>query len=233
MRIVGFLESSLVDWDGHVAPVIFVGGCNFSCPFCHNSKVARDDAELAAMPWHVVTHKLAERPGWYDCVCVTGGEPLLHPELNAMLRGLKRRKLKVKLDTNGSFPYRLKSILEHKLCDYVAMDVKSCLERYSAACGHPVEPAVIRRSVRILMESGANYEFRCTAVPGLVTLADIPLIGELVKGARRFYFQQFIPQEAASPALRSRKPYTAEQIQEFVSALAPYVQEIRLRGKFL
>jgi pyruvate formate lyase activating enzyme len=233
MRIVGFLESSLLDWDGHVVPVIFLGGCNFACPFCHNSRVARDDSALPTIPWPALARKLSERPGWYDGVCVTGGEPVIHPELFGLLRDLKGLGLKVKLDTNGSFPYQLKDVIDRRLCDYVAMDIKTSLERYSAACGHPVESAVIRRSVRAIVESGIDYEFRCTAVPGLVTLADMPRVGELVKGARRFFFQQFIPREAASPALRDKKPYAASEIEEMVSVLSPFVQEIKLRGKFL
>ncbi len=233
MRIVGFIESSLLDWDGHVVPVIFLGGCNFACPFCHNSQVARDDAGLPSIPWPAIAAKLAELPGWYDGVCVTGGEPLLHPELPGLLRRLKEMKLQVKLDTNGSFPYPLKRVIENRLCDYVAMDIKTSPEHYPAACGHAVEPAVIRRSVRVLLESGIDCEFRCTAVPGLVTPDDIPAMGALVKGARRFYLQQFIPQEAASPALRDRKPYTLEQAQPMAAALEPFVREVRLRGKFL
>lgn len=234
MRIVGFHETSLVDWDGKVSLVLFLGGCNFHCPYCHNPKVAHDDPALHTIHWSTINQVLSRKHGWVDGVAVTGGEPMMHPEVFELCRNVKDCGLLVKIDTNGSFPYPLKELIERRMVDFVAMDVKASLtDKYRAAAGRDVELAVLRRSIRLLLESGVDYEFRCTLVPGIVEPGDVPEIGRAVEGARRLVLQQFIPTEARAEELRKRGTYSRTEAEALAESARPFVKEVKLRGKFL
>ncbi|MEO0082759.1 MAG: anaerobic ribonucleoside-triphosphate reductase activating protein [candidate division WOR-3 bacterium] len=234
MRIVGFVETSLVDWDGRITMVIFIGGCNFHCPFCHNPKVAADSPELHELHWPALARIPRSKPGWVDGVVVTGGEPMMHPEIFDLCRKIRAIGLKVKIDTNGSFPYALKQLIELKLCDFVAMDVKAPLnDKYRKAAGRDVDFAVLRRSIRLLKESGIGYEFRTTLVPGIVEPEDLSEIAKAVEGANLLVLQQFIPQNARTEELRRRKVYSLSQAEELAAAARHFVKQVKLRGKFL
>ncbi len=234
MRIVGFIPTSLIDWDGKITSVIFTGGCNFRCPFCQNTQVAEDDPALPAISWDEIKSLLESKLGWLDGVVVTGGEPMMHPEIFQLCANIKQLGLKVKMDTNGSFPYPLKRAIALKLVDAVAMDIKAPLNsRYSIAVGrHLPSLAPIRRSIRLLLESRIEYEFRSTLVPGLITYKDIPEIGRALKGARRLVLQQFVPENARSTAYRQKKPYSLEDAERMRAEIAGFVGEVKLRGKF-
>jgi pyruvate formate lyase activating enzyme len=234
MRLLGVTETSLVDWDGCVSSVLFFGGCNLRCPFCYNSELARDDPGLEEIAWPDVAAMLKRKRRFLDGVVLLGGEPMLHPEVFDLCRTIKDIGLKVKVDTNGCFPYPLQRLIELELCDFVAMDVKAPLDdTYRKAAGVDVDLAVIRRSIRLLMESGIDYEFRTTLVPGLVDADNVARIGEAVKDARRLTLQCYIPDGAASPALRKRGTYTRKEAEAMVQTLRESVKEVRLRGKFL
>jgi pyruvate formate lyase activating enzyme len=234
VRVVGFQETSLVDWDGRIAAVVFVGGCNFTCPFCHNHAVADDDSGLATVSLEDIGRTLHRKRDWYYGVVITGGEPMLHPEIFDLCRQMKQGGRKVKLDTNGSFPYPLKDLIELRLVDYVAMDIKAPLtDRYSAACGHPVEVAVIRRSIRLLRETGIEHEFRTTLVPGLVNPEDMPAIGAELADAPRVVLQHFQPAAARVPGYAGGRTYSQAEAEAMAESLRPFVKEVRLRGKFL
>ena len=234
MRLVGFTETSLVDWDGRITSVVFVGGCNFACPFCHNFRVADDDPGLPEVEWDVIQVALVRKHDWIDAVVVTGGEPMMHPEIFGLCQNIKRLGFKVKVDTNGSFPYPLKQLIELKLVDYVAMDLKAPLdEHYGTAVGRKLDVAPIRRTIRLLRESGIEHEFRTTLVPGLVGPDDIPLMGEAVKGAPLFALQHFDPANARVPTIAEGKDYSRAEAESMAAAFRPFVKEVRLRGKFL
>ncbi len=236
MRIVGFIPTSLVDWDGRIVSVIFTGGCNFVCPFCHNSQVADDDPALPAVPWKTIRAELERKLGWLDGVVITGGEPLMHPEIFELCELLKRMGLKIKLDTNGSFPYPLKRAVALRLVDFVAMDIKAPLDnrRYSMAVGRDLPSlAPLRRSLRVLFESGVDYELRITLVPGLVNLDDVEAIGAALRGARRVVLQQFVPENARSRSYQEKVPYRKGEAEAMASCLARFVSEVKLRGKFV
>lgn len=239
MRIVGLVQTSLVDWDGKICSVIFLGGCNFYCPYCHNSEIARDSPELPEISWEQVASTIARgrekhKLEWHDGITVTGGEPMMHPEVFSLCRRIKELGLLVKLDTNGSFPYPLKRLIEQGLCDFVAMDIKAPLgEKYSLAAGRKVELVPIERSIRLLKESGVDYEFRSTLVPGLIDPVDIPEVGRAIEGAKVLVLQQFEPSRAPSKSFRERKPYSRAQAEAMAEILKPFVKEVRLRGKLL
>ncbi|MGQ9708765.1 MAG: anaerobic ribonucleoside-triphosphate reductase activating protein, partial [bacterium] len=170
MRIVGFIPTSLIDWDGKITSVLFTGGCNLRCPFCHNRPVADDDPGLPTISWDEIKSLLERKLGWLDGVVVTGGEPMMHPEIFQLCVNIKQLGLKVKVDTNGSFPYPLKSLIALRLIDSVAMDIKAPLNsRYALATGRNLPSlAPFRRSIRLLLESEVEHEFRITLVPDLV-----------------------------------------------------------------
>lgn len=233
MRILGFTETSLVDWDGRISSVIFVGGCNYSCPFCHNYAVAEDDPALPEKPWAEIAAVLEQKREWLDGVCITGGEPMIHPEIFSLCRSIKRLGMPVKIDTNAAFPYPLKRLLELDLCDAVAVDIKAPLnERYSTAAGKTVRLAPLRRTIRLLQESDVDCEFRSTLVPGLINPDDIADIGKAVEGAEVFALQQYSPDQARAEAYREKTSYTLSEAEAMAELLRPFVKEVKLRGRF-
>jgi pyruvate formate lyase activating enzyme len=233
MRIVGFTETSLLDWHGRIAAVLWIGGCDFACPFCHNHRIADDDPELTVVPWDEIAPTLWRKRDWYDGVVLTGGEPLMHPEVFELCRRLKDMDQQVKVDTNGSFPYALKALLELKLVDAVAMDVKAPLDsRYTKAAGRHVDPAPLRRTIRLLLESGIEHEFRCTLVPGLINPEDVAAIGEAIKGAQAVALQEYSPKRARVEGFGGTKSYTRSEADAMAEVLKSCVKEVRIRGSF-
>ncbi|MGQ9677692.1 MAG: anaerobic ribonucleoside-triphosphate reductase activating protein [bacterium] len=234
MRILGFIPTSLVDWDGKITSVIFLGGCNFVCPFCHNSAIANDDPALPAISWAEIKLELERKLGWLDGVVVSGGEPLMHPELFELCARIKRLGLKVKLDTNGSFPYALKRTLALQLVDCVAMDIKAPLdERYSIAAGRTLPHlAPIRRSIKLLREWDKEVEFRVTLVPGIINPEDAETLGNDLKNVKRVVLQQFVPQNARQKSYREKEPYSRVEAEEMQRVFSQFVSEVKLRGNF-
>lgn len=233
MRIVGFTETSLLDWHGRIAAVLWIGGCDYSCPFCHNYRMADDDPALTLVPWEDIARTLKRKRDWYDGVVLTGGEPLMHPEIFGLCRRLNDLDLRVKVDTNGSFPYALKALVDAKLVHSVAMDVKAPLDsRYAKAAGRPVDIAPLRRTIRLLLESGIEHEFRCTLVPGLINPEDISGIGEAVRGAQAVALQEYSPKRARVAGFGGTKSYTRSEVEAMAEVLKPRVKEVRIRGSF-
>jgi pyruvate formate lyase activating enzyme len=231
MRILGFIETSFLDWDGKLSAVIFVGGCNFKCPFCQNTPLARDSKSLKAIDWEKIKIKLEEKKNWLDGVVISGGEPMMHPEIFGLLIKLKLLGYKTKIDTNGSFPYPLKEAIDEGLVDYVAMDIKTTLdERYHKAIGREAWFEVLFRTIRLLKESGVDYEFRTTLVPGLVEPEELITILKTIGPVKKYAIQQFVPRNARTKIYRAKKPYKKEEIIKILPRLKPYAQEIVLRG---
>ena len=213
--IKGFVETSFSDWPGRVVAVLFLPSCNLRCPFCHNHELVLHPEKYPDFPWEVILEGLRKRRGWIDGVCLTGGEPTLHPWLSRLIRELKSDRrltlsgdpLAVKLDTNGTHPEVLENLLEDGLLDYVAMDLKSPLkpDRYSALTGVSYGEEQIDRikaSVRILLSGKADYEFRTTFVPALLDEEELYEVAHRVRGARRYTLQNFNPRGALDARLR-------------------------------
>jgi pyruvate formate lyase activating enzyme len=233
MRLVGFTETSLLDWHGKISAVLFIGGCNFTCPFCHNYRIADDDPELEVVPFEDIARTLLRKRDWYDGVVLTGGEPLMHPEVFELCRRIKDIGQRVKVDTNGSFPYALKTLLEMKLVDAVAMDVKAPLDsRYNRAAGKRLDLAPLLRTIRLLVESGVEHEFRCTLVPGLINPEDIPAIGEAIKGAQAVALQEYHHDRARVKDFGGTRSYTRSEVEAMEEILKSCVKEVRVRGSF-
>ena len=228
MRLHGFQKMTMLDFPGKVACTAFTAGCNFRCPFCHNASLVThidtppiDEAEVFAY--------LEKRKGILEGLCLTGGEPLLYEGVEDFLRKVRSLGLAVKLDTNGSFPDRLRTLVEEGLVDYVAMDIKNSRARYAetvAVAGFDLAP--IEQSVAYLLSDAVDYEFRTTVAEGLHTPQDIGEIGEWLRGAKRYYLQNFVDSgDLISPEIRGVTPKTMTEYLEIVS---PYVQNAALRG---
>ena len=191
MLIAGFNKTSFVDYPGVISSVVFTPYCNMNCWYCHNRHILADNG-LNLVEQEDVLDYLEKRAGQVKGVVVTGGEPTLQPDLIFFISQVKELGLLVKLDTNGTNPHILKKLMDRKLIDYAAMDIKAPLNKYSETAGTSVDIEKIRESISLLMNSTMPYEFRTTFAPTL-TQEDILEIADDIKGARAYYLQQYRP----------------------------------------
>jgi pyruvate formate lyase activating enzyme len=220
--IKGFLETSFVDWPGKVVSMLFLPWCNFRCPFCHNHQLVLDPGGLEDIPRTYIMARLAELKGWVDGVCISGGEPTIHPHLPSLITEIKDSGLLVKLDTNGSRPEILRSLLERGLLDCVAMDIKAPLDevKYARAAGVPVDLEKIRESICLLKKGKVDYHFRTTIVPALHKEEDLLHIARHLSGSSSLTLQNFNPEDPLDPALKGTTPYTEEWLQDMTERIA-------------
>ena len=230
VEIKGIEKFSSRDFPGHISSTVFLGGCSFRCPYCHNSELVLRPETIQTMPVDFFLSYLDGRKGWLEAICLTGGEPLLHEEVEDLVRVVRERGLLVKLDTNGSFPERLEGLLAAGLLDWVAMDVKAPLERYREVTRSNVDVERIVQCADILRTSGVRHTFRTTVVPGLVGKEDVVKIGEWLDGAKSYLIQQFVPQTTIDPAFLAVKPFGRAELAEIVAAAKPYFQDVRIEG---
>jgi pyruvate formate lyase activating enzyme len=233
LEIKGFIETSFLDWDGKLVSTLFVPGCNFRCPFCHNSGLIERPQDYESIPFSRIEKFLVERRDFVDGICLTGGEPALHKGrgLLEFLRRVKKLGFLIKFDTNGSDPELLKKLLNDKLVDYVAMDIKAPLdERYHKLAGVKVDLDRIRQSIKIIMLGHVPYEFRVTVVPTLLDTGEVKEIARTLSGARRLVLQQFSASNAWDEAFRSIEPYPRQKLEEMVAASKKFVPNTSLRG---
>ena len=214
--IKGFLETSLVDWPGKVVSVLFLPGCNFRCPFCHNHQLVLNPEGHEDIPLKYIMARLADLKGWVDGVCITGGEPTIHPHLPSLMEEIKNTGLLVKLDTNGSRPHVLRSLVEKGLVDCVAMDVKAPLDEvhYAEAAGVPADLEKIQESICFLKKGKVQYQFRITVVPALHKGEDLLHLARHLSGTSPLTLQNFNPKDPLDPRLKGTSPYTEEWLQE-------------------
>jgi pyruvate formate lyase activating enzyme len=224
MKFSGIQKTSLIDFPKRIATTLFTPGCNLRCPFCHNWRIVLNP-KPPFINERMVLQILESRKKCVDAVVVSGGEPTIHKELPRFLKKLKERNFAVKLDTNGFFPQVLKECLPY--LDYVALDVKTSLEKYKLLGAR--DTADLLRTVEILKNSRVEYEFRATIVPGFINRDTLSKIGEVVKGGKRFAFQQFNPSDTLDKTFKTVKPYDPKLIAHFADVMKPYVEEIILR----
>ena len=193
MRIQGLQKLTLLDYPGKMACTVFLDGCNFRCPFCHNGDLALSRQTQPALTVEELLAFLRKRSGVLDGVCITGGEPLLSAGLDELLRQIRALGYQIKLDTNGSLPDRLRELTEAGLVDYVAMDIKNSKQRYAETAGlASLDCTAIDQSVRFLLSGAVEYEFRTTVVREYHTASDFEAIGQWIHGAKRYYLQAFV-----------------------------------------
>ena len=231
LPIRGFIENSLLDWEGKIAALVFLSGCNFRCPYCHARHLLAPDDFDEAIPVEAVLWNLRQQRGWIDGVVISGGEPTLQPQLLDLIRTLRDEGVLVKLDTNGSRPDVLGKLLEYGVLDYVAMDVKAPLNgKYSEVAGVPVDLDEIRSSIELLISSDISYEFRTTVCPTQLAAEDIEHIGRAIRGAKRYYLQAFRPVNCLEPEMEQVKPYNPDEMRDLCRIAAKYVQRCMVRG---
>lgn len=193
MRIDGLQKMTLLDFPGKVACTVFTGGCNFRCPFCHNALLVTELPENPDYTVDEILSFLKKRAGLLDGVAITGGEPLMNPDIADFIKQIRDLGYAVKLDTNGSYPDRLKSIVGEGIVDYVAMDIKNCKEKYAETVGlKSYDLSKIEESVDFLKTNAVDYEFRTTVVKEFHTVEDIRKAAEWIKGAKRYFLQNFV-----------------------------------------
>lgn len=228
LKIYGLQKMTLLDYPGHVACTVFLNACNFRCPYCHNFELVTGDAP-PVMETADLFAFLTKRRGLLDGVAITGGEPCLHPELPELIRGIRALGFKVKLDTNGCYPAMLRSLLEEKLVDYVAMDIKNSPARYAETVGlKEADLAPVRESVGLLLHSSIDYEFRTTVVDELHAEADFAEIGQWISGAKRYYLQAFTDRDTV-PFGGLHAP-SADKMRRCLAQVKPFVAAAELRG---
>lgn len=228
--ISGLVKTSLLDYPGYVCATIFLSGCNFRCPYCHNRDLVIGSSRLSRIPPVEVLTFLQKRRTVLDGVCITGGEPTLTPNLPVLIRAVKELGLRVKLDTNGTKPDVLERLLADGLLDYVAMDIKAPREKYEKVSRAEVKLADLQVSIELLGESGIEHEFRTTVVPELLTERDLLEIGEWLQGSPAYVIQQFRPENTLDVSYQSLSSYAPEWFCAVADKLRPYFGQVEIRG---
>ncbi|MFH1285922.1 MAG: anaerobic ribonucleoside-triphosphate reductase activating protein [Candidatus Micrarchaeota archaeon] len=230
LEIKGLQKTSLVDYPSNICSTIFLGGCNFRCPFCHNRELVLTPEKLPSISEEEILSFLEKRKGYIDGVTISGGEPTIHAGLPEFVRKIKQIPLLVKLDTNGSNPAMLEKLLRAKLVDYVALDIKSSREKYAQAAGAVVDLPALEKSISLIRELAPAYEFRTTAVPTLVEREDVEAIGKWLKGAERYALQQFRPQNTLDARFSKISPHSKETLEEFARIARAYFKNVEIRN---
>ncbi len=228
MKIHGLQKMTLLDFPGRVACTVFLGGCDFRCPYCHNFELA-DGSAPPVMEEGELLSFLQKRRGLLDGVAITGGEPCLRRDLPDLLRRIRDLGFPVKLDTNGAHPDLLRRLLAEGLVEYVAMDVKNSPDKYALTCGlQALDLGPIRESVRLLLEGTGAFEFRTTVVDQFHTPEDFDRIGQWIRGAERYFLQPFTDRDTVPFAGLSAPG--DEKLRACLAAAARYVPGAALRG---
>jgi len=230
VEIKGLEKFATQDFPGVLASTVFLGSCNFRCPYCHNAELVLNPEGLPTFPMEYFIDFLDSRKGWLEGICITGGEPLLHRDLEDFISLLKKRKLLVKLDTNGSFPSHLEGLLRKNLLDSVAMDIKAPLEKYQEVVKVNVKGEDIQKSAEIILNSDVDYVFRTTVVPGLVGQEDLVKIGQMLQGAKVFQVQRFVPANTLDPHFEQRKTFSKEEILAMAKKIEGFFNEVKVQG---
>ncbi|MCG2696081.1 MAG: anaerobic ribonucleoside-triphosphate reductase activating protein [Candidatus Portnoybacteria bacterium] len=231
MKIGGLQKLTLVDYPGKVAATVFLIGCNFRCPFCQNYELVSPDVESGSdsILESDFFNFLDSKIGLIDGICITGGEPTINADLIDFIKKIKVKGFLVKLDSNGSNPEVLSEIINEKLVDFIAMDIKTSLDRYEKAINVKIDLNKIKKSVELIKTSGIDYEFRTTIVPGLVEKDDIEKIGQWLKGVKKFALQQFQNKKVLDKEFEKIQPYPDETLKEFKKILEKYIEKAELR----
>lgn len=230
MKIYGLEKLSLVDYDGFVAATVFTGGCNFRCPFCHNSALVVDCADIGAIDENEILSYLKKRKGILEGLCVTGGEPTLNQDLPDFIAKVKALGYSVKVDTNGTNPDMVKLLVKESLADYFAIDIKNDRENYAEVIGFKkFDTLNVEKTVEFLLSGAAKYEFRTTLIAEYHKAENIKRIAEWIKGADKYFLQKFKSGDNCIDAtgLNSVPDDTAK---EFLEIVCPFVSHAALRG---
>ena len=228
MIIKGLQKTTLLDFPSKVACTVFTGGCNFRCPFCHNASLVLTPKDVPEIPEEEFFAFLQKRHGVLEGVCITGGEPLLQNDIIPFIERIHSMGFAVKLDTNGSFPDKLRDIIERGIIDYVAMDVKNCRDKYALTAGFDGDVDKMYKSIEYIMSCGIPYEFRTTVVKELHTVQDIEKLAREISGARAYYLQGFVDSDDLIG--QNYTAHTEDVMRQMLAAATPHVALCQLRG---
>ena len=212
--VAGLMPVSMVDWEGKLAAIIFLSGCNLRCPYCHNPELIKKDGG-SSLPWEKVVGQLSEKKGWVDGVVITGGEPTICDDLIDIAGEIRSAGFPVKLDTNGTHPEVVKGLIEKSLIDFVAMDVKAAFKNYDIVTRVRGQAAKVKETIELIETAGIDHEYRTTIVPGFVGDDDIVEIAKYLSahGARRYFIQQFNSGTVLEANLRAVHPFPPAYVQ--------------------
>ncbi len=228
MIIKGFQKLTLLDYPGRTACTVFTGGCNYKCPFCHNALLVTEQNDVFFTEEEIFEH-LERRKNVIDGVAITGGEPLLQKDIELFLYEIKEKGFNIKLDTNGSFPEKLKGIIDIGLADYVAMDIKNCPEKYGETVGvKNFDIAPVKESMEILKNSGVEYEFRTTVTENFHTLEDIEKLAKWIDFAPKYFLQNFV--DSGNLIDNNCKGVSRDTMRAMLQAAQKYIPHTQLRG---
>jgi len=229
MKIAGFQKLTLLDYPGKVACILFTYGCNFACPFCHNSFLVTGDVPVPEYSEEEIFNFLKKRQGVLDGVCISGGEPLLHGDLPEFIKKIKELGYPVKLDTNGSMPEKLKDVVQSRLVDYVAMDIKNTFDKYPETTGcENINTDNIKESIDFLMKGYVDFEFRTTVVKEFHSPQDIEKISEIISGCDKYYLQNFV--DSGNILGNNLHPVDENTLREMKLLASKNVKTAQIRG---
>jgi pyruvate formate lyase activating enzyme len=214
MRRGGLQKVSLIDYPGLICASVFLQGCNFKCPYCHNPELVDPQLFHPCIKENDVLEFLNTRKGKLDAVTITGGEPTIHDDLAPFIKKIKKMGFAVKLDTNGSQPQVIKTLLDEKLLDFIAMDIKAPLEKYKNVVKVPVNVDSIKESIRLILKSKITHEFRTTIAQSQLEEKDILQIAKLISGAKSYALQKFVLAKILDKKFLNEKSYSDEKFQK-------------------
>ncbi len=233
--IKGLIETSLLDWEGKIVSTLYTPYCNFRCPYCQNAGLVLNPHQYETIPFEVISTLLTSHQNWIDGICLTGGEPCFFEDLAEFLKKIRNLSMEIKLDTNGTFPEMLRRVMDMGLVDYVAMDIKAPLNLNAYEKSTKIKNKEllekVKESVNLIIDSGVDYEFRTTVVPGLHNEEDILEIAREIEGAKRYALQNFSNRETMDPEFQKIAPYKIEELEKIRQLSLQYVQCCVVRGK--
>lgn len=233
IKISGIQKTSLIDYPDHISTVLFTQGCNMDCPYCHNPELIPPENENEYMNPKYFWKYLDKRKGLIDGIVITGGEPLIQDSIYDFIKEIKKRRLLIKIDTNGTNFKLLKKLVNENIIDYIAMDIKGPIEDYEKFCGIKLSSSLkdnIIKSKNLIMKSNIDYELRTTVVPGLHTKAVIKEISGLIKGVKNYYLQNFRSEKVNNSNYEEKRSFSEEELERFVKVLKNYGVIAKIRN---
>ena len=229
MNIGGLQKFTMIDYPDKVAAIVFTLGCNFRCGYCHNPELVLPEKFNSSLDEEKIFEFFKTRIGKLDAISITGGEPTLQADLPQFMKRVKDLGFLIKLDTNGTNIKMLKEIIDNKLVDYIAMDIKAPLEKYEEVIAAKINLEDIKKSIKMIMDSGIEYEFRTTIVKSQLSVEDLINIGKLIKGANIYYLQKFVASKANDEKFLKEKTYSDKEFEEIKKDILKYVKKCEIR----
>ena len=226
-KLAGLQKTTFIDYPEKIACIVFTQGCNFRCGYCHNPELFENKEPLISL--EAFFDFLKKRQGKLDGVVVTGGEPTLQKDLKEFIKNIKELGFAVKLDTNGTNPQILEELINEKLLDYIAMDIKAPIDKYEFIVNCNVNIENIKKSINLIKNSCVNYEFRTTVLKSQLSYDDFEKIGEMISGTKRYYMQKFIASKILDKNLMNEKTYSDEEFEEIKNILKKNIDFVEVR----